>query len=130
MESLRICMLAMLALSAAVILKQWRSDLLPLLRMGATVLLATLLLAAVTPLVEFLRELTELSAISEYTGFLFRALGVTLLTQCCADLCRECGEVGIASGVEIAGKTEILVLSLPLIEEILTTARALLSMGG
>ena len=130
MESLRICMLAMLALSAAVILKQWRSDLLPLLRMGATVLLCSLLLVAVTPLVEFLRELTEMTAITEYTGFLFRALGVAFLTQCCADLCRECGEGGLASGVEIAGKAEILVLSLPLIEEILTTARALLSMGG
>ena len=130
MDSLRVCMVAMLALSAAMILKEWKSDLVPLLRMGAMVLIAVFLLNAISPLVEFLKELTELSGVTEYTSFLFRALGVAFLTQCCADLCRECGESGIATGVELAGKGEILILSLPLIEEILATARALLSIGG
>ena len=62
--------------------------------------------------------------------FLLKALGIAVLTQCCAELCRESGESGVANGVELAGKVEILLLALPLIAEILSTARELLSLAS
>ena len=52
------------------------------------------------------------------------------MTQYVADICRESGESAAASGVETVGKLEILLLSLPLIDEILRVAERLLSMGG
>lgn len=129
-ELLRIILLAMLTLVSILLLRIWKSDLVPLLRMGAIVLTGGLLLSSLSPFVSFLKELAGTSGVSAHAVYVFRALGVALLSQCCADLSRECGESGIASLVELAGKVEILWLSLPLIREILTTAQSLLAVGG
>lgn len=120
-------MLAITGVSAAMILKQWKADYLPVLRLALSLLFAVAAITAATPAIAFLRELTEESSASEYAGVLLRALGIAVLTQSCSDICKECGESGIAGGVELIGKVEILLLSLPLIREILSAARELFS---
>ena len=130
MDSLRICLLAVAGVTVITVIRKWNSDFLPLVRLCLALLLAAVALALAAPVVDYLRELTALSGIPGYAEFLFKALGIAVLTQCCAALCRESGEVGAAGGVELAGKLEILLLSLPLINEILSTARELLNMAG
>jgi len=130
MTLVKICMLAVLGISLTAIVKQWKADFLPLIRIALTVVLGTLVLSAATPILSFLQVLTEEGAYSAYTTTLFQALGIAILSQVCADLCRESGENGLAGGVELTGKVEILLLCLPLMEELLATARELLSMGG
>ena len=121
-------MLAIAGVTACVILRKWNADLLPLLRVGLVVILVGVILSWASPLVAYLRDLTGISALSEYAEFLFKALGIAWLTQCCADICREGGESGAANGVELAGKVELLLLSLPLINDILTVTKELLSL--
>lgn len=130
MTVVKVCMLAVLGISAAAIVKQWKSDFLPLLRIGITVTLGTALLLAATPLIERFRLLGEGSGHGAYGEILFKALGIAILTQICADVCRESGENSLAGGVEMTGRIEILLLSLPLMEEVLTVAGNLLSLGG
>lgn len=128
MSHVQICMLAVTGVTACVILRKWNADLLPLLRVGLVVILVGAILSWATPLVTYLRDLTGISALSVYAEFLFKALGIAWLTQCCADICREGGESGAANGVELAGKVELLLLSLPLINDILTVTKELLSL--
>ena len=124
-------MFALLGVCAALIIKQWRSDLLPLIRIAVLIGLSTAILSAVSPLVSYLQALIDQSGVHVSRGeILFKALGIALLTQCCADICRESGENGAAGTIELTGKVEILLLSLPLLEEILSAARELLSLGG
>jgi hypothetical protein len=52
-----------------------------------------------------------------------------LLTQLCADLCRQSGEASLAGGVALAGKAELLLLCLPLLKELIVIAQELLSSG-
>ncbi|MBQ7336430.1 MAG: hypothetical protein IJW92_08165 [Clostridia bacterium] len=130
MSTVKICMIAVLCLAVIIIVKQWKSDFLPLLRIGAIVLFATVALGAVAPFLTYLVTLTKQSGVEEYAEILIKALGIAILTQCCAEICRESGENSIAGGVELTGKVEILLLCLPLMEEILTLANDLLSMGG
>ena len=65
---------------------------------------------------------------TETLAVLFKALGIALITQICASVCRDGGEAGLASWVEMAGKIEILLLSFPLIRNILAAAGELLNM--
>ena len=130
MTVVKVCMLAVLGISAAAIVKQWKSDLLPLLRIGFTVVLGVLVLGAAEPILEKLRLFGEESGHTAHTALLFKALGISVLTQLTADVCRESGESGLASGVELTGKVEILLLCLPLMEELLSTATSLLALGG
>lgn len=130
MDLIKLCMVAVLGLAVALIVKQWKSDFLPLIRVGLTVLFGVVVLTAASPLLAYVRELSSLPAVSEYAEVLFKAMGIAVLSDVCAGICRECGENGIATGVELVGKVELLLLCLPLIGQILSTARTLLEMGG
>ena len=127
---LRICLLAVTALTLAMLIRQWKADFIPFVRLAIALVFSFLLISSATPLVSFLKNLLENTVASEYTSVMLKALGVAILTQCCSDLCKECGENGISTGVEMAGKIEILLLSLPLINDILTLAKELLTIGA
>lgn len=130
MDSAKLCLFGVAVVSVAVIIKKWNADFLPLVRLAATVLFAGTILSMASPLTAYLRQLTETTGLSDYAGFLLKALGIAVLTQICADVCRDAGENGIGNGVELAGKMEILILCLPLIGEIFSTAKTLFGMGG
>ena len=130
MTIVKVCMIAVLGIAATAVIKQWKSDFLPLVRLAVTLVLGTLILGSAAPILTFFRLVSEEGGNAAYTVILFKALGVALLTQVCADICRESGESGLSAGVELTGKIEILLLSLPLMEELLSTAQKLLEMGG
>ena len=123
-------MLAITGVAAAMIVKQWKSDFLPLLRLALALLFAFAAVNTAAPLLNYLNTLMGQSGTQTYAVILVKALGVAVLTQCCGDICRECGENGIASGVELIGKLEILLLSIPLIHEILGLAQKLFLLGN
>ena len=126
----RLFALAMTVLVILLVIRQWKSEVLPLVRMAITLTFALLVLAMISPLISYLRRLMDNSAVGAYTEPVLKSLGIAILTQCCCDICKDCGESGIASGIELVGKIEILLLSLPLIDDILELAGRLLSLGG
>ncbi len=84
-------------------------------------------LERVVPLIESVRSMLEGAALpSVYVGILFRALGVCLLTQLAADTCRDAGETALAAKAEFVGKILLMVLSMPLFEEIIRLAQSLM----
>ena len=129
MNSIKLCMIAVLGLAVTMIVKQWKSDFLPLIRIGMTVLFSLAILTSLSPLIRQLSDLCQGEA-AQYVEVLFKALGIAVLTQICSSICRDAGENTIAEGVELTGKVELLLLSLPLISQILSTAGELLSLGG
>ena len=129
MTVLKFCMLAVVGLCAATVIKQWKGEWLPLLRVGLAVLFGIAAIGAAAPLVRYLEELLEVHGLSDYATILLKALGIAVLTQSCADICRECGETSAASGVELAGRVELLLLALPLMGEVLEAARQLLTLS-
>lgn len=130
LSAIQLCMLAVLGIAVLLILKEWRSNLLPLVRISAVLVFGFALLKSVSPALLYLKELSQSNGLSEYGTLLFKALGIAVLTQICAQMCRECGEGGIATGVETVGKTELLLLCIPLFEKILSLAQELLQLGG
>lgn len=131
MSTLKLCMFALLGVCAALVVKQWKGELLPLLRIAVILGIGTVVLSAATPLIAYLKVLfREADLNATHTEILLKALGIALLTSVCSGICRECGENAAANGVELTGKIEILLLSLPLIDEILGVARELFSLGS
>ena len=55
-----------------------------------------------------------------------RALGIALICELTALFCRDLGENTLAEGVQLFGKLEILILSLPLLDKVLEMAKELL----
>jgi len=126
---LKICAVAILCAVAGLILRQARSDLSPLLRIGACVLIFGWLIPAAWEAVGEALTLWEGEGMERYATVMLRALGIAILTRICTDICRDCGETGTAGGVEMAGKVAILILCVPLMRELLGYATELLRGG-
>ena len=73
----------------------------------------------IQPFIQFIRTTVNSTSYGEYMPILLKALGIGLTAQTVADICRDSGETAIASKVELVGKLEILLISLPLIESII-----------
>ena len=131
MTILKLCMLGLLILTSSTVIKQWKADFLPLIRIGAVVLFGSLLIANAKPLLSLVTTLeVGTVASSVHIETILKGLGIVILTQISSDICRDSGEGTLASHIETVGKLELLLLCIPLIEEILATAEKLLEMGG
>ena len=124
---------AIFAILVMMILRKESSDSALTLRMVVGVGLAIACISCITPIISYVNELGEgfgaADGVSSAVNILLKALGVSLLTHICATVCRDCGEGSIAQYVELGGKIEIIVLSLPLIKDIMDMAMRLVEMS-
>ena len=128
MDGAKVGGLALVGLCALLILRQYKPDWAPFLRLSVAVIALGGILAMAGTVIRYVTELTD--ATGAPTGdtwfILLRALGVAFLTEISASVCRDSGEAGLAGWVEMAGRLEILLLAFPLIRTVLDTVTALL----
>ena len=72
----------------------------------------------VTPVLTWLRTLENLLP-GQGSGCLLRVLGIALVSQLAADLCKESGMAGGATAAELCGRILALLQALPLVQELL-----------
>lgn len=120
--SIKICFFAILCVVVASLIKHLRPDFLPFVRIGATLAVSAIAVGVIAPIVTYINSLFDGAKLGEFGGSVLKALGVALLVQICADICRDCGESSAASGVELVGKLEIIILCLPMLKSIISTA--------
>lgn len=110
---------AILCVTVGTVLKRSNPDGATLLRAVGGVVLAAAVISTVSPIIEYVYGLSELfEGGDDVIGVLLRALGIAVLTHICSTVCRDCGEGSIAAYAELGGKIEILLLSLPLLRDI------------
>lgn len=113
----------------ALILGQYRPEFRMLVTAAVTLLLMAMVLEQLSPVLEQLRSTMELTGLTrDYAAILFKAVGICLLTQLAGDVCRDSGESSIASKIELAGRTAILLTAMPLIQEVLAWAWELMNL--
>ena len=113
----------------AVLLRVQRPELATCLGLAAAAVVVILLLRQLTPLIATLRRMLTMTALpSEGFEVVLKAAGVCLLTQLTADTCRDAGETALAAKAELAGRVLMLLLAVPLFEELLTLVTTLV--GG
>lgn len=125
MDSFKLSAAAFLCTVAAVLVKQYRSEFVLPVRTAAMVMLIGFGTALAVPTLRWLRALDAFAA--EETALLLRALCIVFLVRFCAAVCRDCGEAGIALCLEYAGRAELILLALPLLEQLLSAASLLLA---
>ncbi|MBQ2759910.1 MAG: hypothetical protein IJE93_09100 [Clostridia bacterium] len=99
------------------LLKQYRPEFAPIAEFAALVLLIFMLGSEIrSALSSFYFFFDGTGIASEYTAVLIKVLGLSLVTQFSADMCRDSGENALASKVEFAGKVLITTASIPVIK--------------
>ncbi len=128
MSTLQICGFAVVALFCTVVLRQFRPEFGLLLTAAASCAILVCCVTCIYPAISYIRQRTEgMGEAGSCLNVLLRALGIGLLTQNAADLCRDAGESALGGKLELLGKAEITVITLPLFSSLLDTALSFLS---
>ena len=131
MEWARIGGVAAVGLTALLILRAYKPEWAPFLRMAVTVVALGLTVGLAATALEYVTDLAAAAGVMEGEGWtiLLKGLGVAFFTEASASLCRDSGEGGLATWVETAGRLELLLLSFPLIRTVMDTVTAMLGMS-
>ena len=127
-DILKLCGIALLCVVGAMLLRNFKGDTALLLRIGGTVLIYGVLVISIREIADELLGVIDVSE-EKYISVLTKALGIALCSKICADICRDCGESTIASGVELGGKVAIFSLCIPLIGDLMNFVSEILRLG-
>ena len=125
-KMIKYCGAALIALFAVLLLRAQKSEFSGIVSFAAGILLLGAAVVTLTPTLEMVGNLIEGSGFKSNFTALIKALGITLAVQFTSELCRDAGESSIASKLEFIGKAEILLLCLPLLNELLAFAGQLI----
>lgn len=105
----------------ATVLRTHRPELALGLSLAAGVLVVGVLLRELIPLIGTLRRMLALGGLSDTAlSVVLRAAGVCFLSQWAADTCRDAGQTALAAKAELTGRVLLLLLTVPLFEQVLT----------
>lgn len=124
----KICGIALVSAMLITALKKFGTEMSTVLKLVAGLVAAAACVASMSPVIEFIREISGIGGgrLGEYSLFLLKVLGVAITVHICATVCRDCGEPSLAGYIEIGGKVEVIILSLPYISEIIGISVGLL----
>lgn len=112
----------------AVVVRGQRPELAVCLSLLTGALVVSLLLGQVAPLLAAVRRMMNTGGIhASYLTVVLKAAGVCMLAQLTADTCRDAGETALAGKAELVGRILLLVLAVPLFEQILALVTGLLT---
>lgn len=114
--------LALLSAALTYLLKGLSSRVAPLVPVLCGLALLSYAISRYTEPLALLGELAEAGGLSDALSSMLRMLAVGLLSAFAADTCRDLGESTLGARVELCGRVEILLLSLPFLSELLSLA--------
>ena len=128
---LRAAGIAIAALVILIALRGVSSVFATFVKVGAMLLLFGFFIFELAEGISSIRELVSRfidadSFVGISISVMIKALGIALIGRICADVCKECGEGGLAQSVELVAGIVIFSLSLPILSEILSFASDLL----
>ena len=131
---LRAAGVAIIALVLLIALRGISGSFAAFVKVGAIILLFGIVVLKLSEGIAEIKGLTsafidENSFVGVSISVMIKALGIALIGRICADICRECGEGGLATGVESVAGIVIFSLSLPILYEIVQFAAELLRRG-
>lgn len=120
-DIIRICGICMIALIMTLLIKQFNIALSKSVPHVTAVIVIISALTALKPIIQYIKNsLSSVTSSSdELISVLFKAVAIALISQLISEFCRENGENVLASSLEFAANAQILLLSLPIITELL-----------
>lgn len=118
---------ALVAAVLSVIIRQYKPEYAMFISVATGVLILAAIISAIEPVLEIIKSLTsQAGAESVYGEALLKALAVCYITQLARDCCRDAGEAAIGTKLEMAGRLEILLISLPMFQGLIQTVTELI----
>lgn len=115
------------ALILSLFLKDYNKTVSLILVLFSSALLFFKIVGSIGEITDTLKEITDNAGeLSSYLKLMLKVLGIALITQITADICRDCGETALAGQTEVAAKIIIVAMILPLFEAVIKIISGLL----
>ena len=116
------------ALILSLFLKDYNKTVSLILVLFSSALLFFKIVGSIGEITDTLKEITDNAGeLSSYLKLMLKVLGIALITQITADICRDCGETALAGQTEVAAKIIIVAMILPLFEAVVKIISGLLA---
>ncbi len=120
MELFGIGVLALCAVLFAALVQKSNKEYALLISLGAAVVLLLVILDRADPLFRQVREMASAGPLAgEAVSLMLRAVGITVVGQVVARLCKDAGESALSYTVELAARAAVLAAALPAVGQIL-----------
>lgn len=126
MDIVKICGIAICSLTIITFLKLQKSGVADVITYTVCLFLIGIGISYLIPIVSYFKELLSNNTLASYMQIMLKALGIAFAAQMASDLCKDAGHAAIAANVEWIGKAEIMIVSLPLIQELMAFASEIL----
>jgi len=124
---IKIAVFALVALVLIVFLRQHRNEYaLVTAILAGGLMLIFLIVQLSKPLFTLIEMLEKYDVEKGHISYILKSLGICIITKFSTDLCNDFGQTSLSTKVEMAGKIALLVLSLPILQNILEVGLALL----
>jgi len=123
MNPFTVCIFALAALCMIMTVKKHNPQLSAIAAAVSGVLIFIYVLEGLAPFIGFIKSSAEESGMWGYFSVMLKALAISFACRMSAEICRSCGENTLAAGVETAGKIGIVIISLPLVRQLLDIAK-------
>ena len=105
----------------SVFLKEYKREYAPLIGLGVTGIVLLVLLPQIKTLLDFIQDIAEQTqGVSDKILPLMKAVGIAICAEIASDICADAGENAMAKKIELAGKTAILILAVPVAQSLLS----------
>ncbi len=114
----------------ALVLRQYRPEFAIFVSLACSVAVVLYVAQSIGQVMEELEALFTNTLISEeLIQVVLKCLGVCILTELASQTCRDAGENAIGAKIELAGKVTLVVVSIPLFQQLLNVAGTLLNLS-
>ncbi len=127
MEIINVCAAALAGVFAALAVRKYAPDVSAAAGFAAGAVIFIMVLSKAAPIIGEVRSIMSMADTdSSYFSVLLKTIGICAFCQFTSDTCRDNGQAAIASRVELAAKTGIILIALPMFRRILTAVSDLL----
>ena len=119
-EIIKIVGVALISLILIIIIKQYRPEFALYISLVAGCIILVYAVDKLKVIVELLNQIATKSGInSKFLNLLLKMTGIAYLSEFAVSLCKDAGETAIANKLEIGSKAIIIVMSIPIISNLL-----------
>lgn len=122
-ELFKILALCLVAAAVCIILKPKNAEYSFLVALAAGIVIFLFTLKNISVAIETIKyKISQVGLEKDYFSVALKAIGIGYITSFIADACRDSGQTSLAAKAELAGKTAIFLISLPLMISVFETA--------
>ncbi len=128
MDTVKIAFASILTVLLYALVKQLKAELAPLVILGGVAVIFLELIETFASVTGTVSDMIRLAGMKkENVGILIKSLGIALVTQTAADICRDNSCSSVASAVELAGRVGAITLAMPMLQSVASLALGLIT---